>query len=207
MKNQGSMPGGMPWVAFRNDSEETIPPYGCMKITGGDLISGQHVLFAEKPDGEFGVHMFNGPREIAYIDSETPTYGMAVVPCGPVWASYDTGDTPANADEWGPVDNSWEIGLDGNGFIIVGDERDGRVLIVQPTSGGARKLGKTSGAISKGASGTIDIYSGTKGSETATGETVADVYNRFNTLASGSWVIIDRIDGAYEIIMADNCSE
>lgn len=75
-------------------------------------------------------------------------------------------------------------------------------------NGGTRLLGKTTTAHAKGASEDIDLYSGgTKGSETSTGETIPDVYNRFNSLDSGTWVLIDFIDSGWEIYQADNCAE
>ena len=49
--------------------------------------------------------------------------------------------------------------------------------------------GKTTvAAIGKGSSGTINVYAGTLGSETDTGQTLPSVYNRYANAAQGKWV-------------------
>lgn len=50
-------------------------------------------------------------------------------------------------------------------------------------------VGKTSAAaINKGASGAIEVFTGTVGSETGSGTSVSSVYNRFANVAQTKWV-------------------
>lgn len=67
-------------------------------------------------------------------------------------------------------------------YILVGI--NGKLEVINPTLQG---IGKTNAAHSKGASGTINIYSGTLGSETATGSTLT-AWNRFADVATTKWV-------------------
>jgi hypothetical protein len=59
---------------FRNDSGETCPAFGCLKVTDAeeDSTTGRYVLVIDKPDGTGGPFFFNGPREV--LDGE---YGQA----------------------------------------------------------------------------------------------------------------------------------
>ena len=66
-----------------------------------------------------------------------------------------------------------------------------------------RSLAKTTVAHNKGASATIDLYSGTtKGSETATGDSQS-AYNRFGNLATGMWCIAIFIGDGWELIAGE----
>lgn len=60
-------------------------------------------------------------------------------------------------------------------------------------------LVKTDAAHAKGATGTVSIYSGTKGSETDTGENIEGVYNRFADLATGKWALAFPVDSGWEL--------
>lgn len=72
-----------------------------------------------------------------------------------------------------------------------------------PREGAGILLGKTTTAHAKGASQSIDLYAGTLGSETATGETLTGVYNRFATLATGKWVHVASVNGRWELSAAE----
>jgi hypothetical protein len=64
-------------------------------------------------------------------------------------------------------------------------------------------IGKTDAALSKGASGTISIYSGTSASGlTDTGENVT-AYNRFGSIASNRWVAVWTMPWGYEVHAAE----
>ena len=64
-------------------------------------------------------------------------------------------------------------------------------------------LAKTTTTHDKGASQTIDLYSGTtKGSETTTGDSPS-AYNRFADLATGKWCIAIFINGGWELIAGE----
>lgn len=63
-------------------------------------------------------------------------------------------------------------------------------------------LGKTDAAISKGASGTVSIWSGAIGSEADTGVNVT-AYNRFANVAITKWVLVVSIQGRLYLAAAE----
>lgn len=65
-------------------------------------------------------------------------------------------------------------------------------------------LGKTDGAINKGASGTVSIWDGEEGSEEDTGRNMEGVYNRFANIGSSKWVIFAVFRGR-KYIVAPEC--
>lgn len=65
-------------------------------------------------------------------------------------------------------------------------------------------LGKTDGAINKGASGTVSIWDGPEGEEEDTDRNMTGVYNRFANIGSGKWVIFAVFRGR-KYIVAPEC--
>jgi hypothetical protein len=65
--------------------------------------------------------------------------------------------------------------------------------------------GKTSGAINKGASGTVVIYNGTSSSGIASTSLTlsSNVYNRFANVADGKWVFVMEFPWGYELFAAE----
>lgn len=124
---------GVRKVTFRNDAGEMIPAYALIQITGAVTVNDQVIFTADQWDGgdTSDVFYFNGPMDVA--DGE---YGSAFQPNTAQWVLYDDADTPGFQEEWGPVENSFEIGADGTGFIILGGQTDGRVLAVAKGGGG-----------------------------------------------------------------------
>ena len=67
-------------------------------------------------------------------------------------------------------------------------------------------LGKTTIFHAKGNTRAVDIYVGkTKGSEVKSAKTV-QAYNRFGDMEQGNWVILDKINGGWEITVGDPCA-
>lgn len=123
-------PTGVRSFNFRNDSGETIPAFGIVRIDGAEVADNNRlVLIGKKPNGSGKIHYINGGVEVA-----NGSFGSCAVASGPVWAKYDTGDTPSVGESWGPVSGSWELGIDGGGFKIVGGETEGRVLVESSAS-------------------------------------------------------------------------
>jgi hypothetical protein len=79
----------------------------------------------------------------------------------------------------------------------------GKWAYVRVGTGTMFALGKTNAAINKGASGQVNLYRGTKGSESATGDNLASVWNRFANVASGKWVICAYFLGGWDLIAAE----
>jgi hypothetical protein len=87
-------------VTVRNDSSETVPPYGIMRITGAetDPNSGAYLAVIDKPNGNGGYYLFNGAAEIGVSQ-----WGKGF--SGTVRAQWE-GDTPIHADVLG-AGESW----------------------------------------------------------------------------------------------------
>lgn len=111
-------------LLVRNDSDETAPAHGVLRVTGGEQIAGHAVVLVDKPDATNSVILFNTGRDIA-----SGAYGFALMD----WAEvlYGTG-TPAFDETWGPEDDSWELKEGNAGCKIIGGETTGegkRVLV------------------------------------------------------------------------------
>ena len=71
-------PGPTP-IYICNEADETIPPYGCMQVTGTREENERSYVLVDQPTDEFGVagpYLFNGPREISATDVVEDRYGI-----------------------------------------------------------------------------------------------------------------------------------
>jgi len=107
---------------FRNDSAETIPAFGCMRITDAetDIDTDAPMIVVGKPNSTGGPFIFNGPIEV-----EAGKYGQYQA-VGVVDAYYTAG-TPTSGEVWGPESN-WAISSSGDAAItIFGDVASGQI--------------------------------------------------------------------------------
>src|SRR5262249_49771951 len=148
---------------------------------------GRVVLTADQPN-TFGCQancFVNGPVPVA-----AGQYGFCTR-AGPVVALYDTADgTPAFGDAWGPRSGTWQLKKNTGGFLRRAPPTNaalGLALFV-PLPMLTFRGKTTAAAINKGASGTINIYTGALGSESDSGQTMPNVYNRYANAAQGRWV-------------------
>lgn len=93
---------------YENKSGETIPPYGCMKVSGSVFSSavGADIISVVKPNSERGLFVFNGQYSVA-------DGNIASCYTGKVRAAIDkefAGDTSQRI--WGPLDD-WYVRPDG----------------------------------------------------------------------------------------------
>lgn len=89
------------WLPFRNDSSETVPPFGVVRITGATEHNGQIVLTVDKPkvDATIPIHLgwgVNGPAQV-----QSNYYGSLTMD-PPYWVHYNDGDSPVAGQAWGP---------------------------------------------------------------------------------------------------------
>ena len=65
-------------------------------------------------------------------------------------------------------------------------------------------LGKTTTAISKSSSGSVEIWTGgtVSGTESPTGTSIT-AYSRFGAVATGKWVYIEQLESGWEITIAE----
>lgn len=174
------------WLEYRNDSAETVPPWGVLRITGVTVPEpGRVVLLADKPTGYGCQHraLLNGPTAVAAGKYGVATRGMFSA------ALYETADgTPAAGERWGPRGGSWKLRKWTGGFAVVGVTRaSAGLVLVQPVPM-VSLLGKTDAAHNRGTTGTVSIYAGPLGGETDTLLDLTGVYNRMGDVPAGKWV-------------------
>jgi hypothetical protein len=125
-------------VLVKNTTEEEIPQFACMRVTGVSLVGDRTVIEVEKPSSTDGEFLFNCEYAIPVEDTEAdpPQYGVG-------WAyRYGIvralGPEPDEAGElYGPVVDSWEIEPGGTLFNVFGrDDRNENGLIGRFAGGG-----------------------------------------------------------------------
>lgn len=117
------------WLDFRNDSGESIPPYGLVRVAG-TTSDADTILAGYKPDTDNDKTVFaNSPGIVS-----NGYYG--VLSCDwPLFAAYDTADgTPVAGEEWGVENGGWKLRSGKSGFIILGGaDATAGVVLVRPT--------------------------------------------------------------------------
>jgi len=101
-------------VFVKNTESETVPAYGCLRITGTAESGGRMALTVEKPSSTDGEFVFNGPYPIA-ASGVGWAYRFGVVNM--------LGNAPASANAtYLPIINAWQI-EEGNGpFVVFGED-------------------------------------------------------------------------------------
>ena len=202
-----SEPAGVRKVVFLSAASDVIPAYAAIQILAPTTLASGFVCWnAQKWDGgdTADIIYFNGNSDVA-----VGAYGQAFQPNTAQWVLYDTADTPAFQEDWGPVSGSYEIGLAGSGFIIMGGATDGRVLAVKDLSQSIHEgylCGDLSAAASTLSSPTtataIQLYKGSSGN-LEHGPTVT-ITNRDTTLTleADTYIQWTRINGENRIVWA-----
>ena len=175
------------WHEFVNNGASQIPAYGIVRATGVSIVEpGRVVLTVDQPN-TFGCQancLVNAPAAV-----NAGKHGYATR-SGPLVALYDTADgTPAFGDAWGPRNGTWKLKKNTGGFFALGVTNTSSGLgLFAPLPMHTFRGKTTAASIAKGSSGTINIYTGALGSETDSGQTMPNVYNRFANAAQGKWV-------------------
>lgn len=171
-------------IRFFNDSGEEVPAWGCMAVKSDTQTWAERdVSVIEKPSTTFRRnYLFNGA--LAVPDQ---TFGYAQ--SGPtVFALYGSG-SPVTDDAMGPTPSEW--------YLTKGNPATGIVLaltnatdkIVEMTWHEILKaLGKTTATVSKGSSGTINIYN--DDTDTIITSLTVSAKNRWCSVSSGKWVTV-----------------
>lgn len=190
-------PGGR--IRFKNESSEQVPTGGVMRITGADSTQGGFLKIA-KPNATFQrLYLVNIGDAInagkfgegSYLTSPDFSFEKNLV-------LYDTGNTPAYGESWGPQDGTWTIKKYRYGFTIQGGNTGtgaaSRTIAIQQVVN--EFWGQTDAAISKGSSGTVSVYDG---NDADTSINVSSVKNKFANVAitkkvkahwlGGSWYL------------------
>lgn len=114
------------FIMWENVSGETIPAYGCVKLTAYNDSTGHYD--ADKPDGDDGLYFVNGPSPVAdgaYGTSET-------------WDLARRGKTTSTtfAEVVGPVSGSWDMEPTGTGWRVFDDPASGSAALLKEGGGG-----------------------------------------------------------------------
>lgn len=145
-----------PGIRFKNSTNETIPPYAVMAVTGHDEDSFGKFTTIAKPGTTFRRrYIVNGPIEVKENRCGTAQAGNIQK------ILYDTG-TPANDEGWGPKPGQWSLSKNypqtaiSQGVV----DSDNKIMLAHwgPIQSG---MGQATEAITAGASGTIAVLQGT----------------------------------------------
>jgi hypothetical protein len=204
----------IPWVAFRNASGQTIPPYSLVTASswytpdpsntlGGPSLSpfftamqpGSDSYYSSNPSVNPYTLYITGREATPPAPSSGPN-GMAARPdVYPQLVSLN-GASGGSGQLAGPLSGSWSIAGGSAGFVMVGAPVGG--LVPVKTLPGPY-LGQSNQSIASGSSGPVDLWTGPKGAESDSQITFT-CYNRFGLLAPGSWCLFDWIDQGWEIV-------
>lgn len=189
-------------ITFRNDSAETVPAFGVMRVTDVELGDyGGELYVVGKPAKANWQDMLlvNGGRAVASGD-----FGEGRHAWEPGGVAVETG-TPAAGEDWGIPDDGWKLVAAGGShyyqkFAIGGMPGNVAIAVLAPNH--AYKC-KTDASHAKSATGTLSIWTGTKGSESDSTVNLTGIYNSFATLSSGKWCIADWTNGALELVAGE----
>ena len=104
------------WQLVKNDDGQTIPAYGLVIVTGADQLHDMPVLKVTLPSA--ATDAMSQLIGVAYSPIKAGNYGW--ITCQwPAYVSYDTGNTPAFGELWGPAANSAQLAKGNDGFMIL----------------------------------------------------------------------------------------
>jgi hypothetical protein len=124
-------------VFVRNDADEECPPYGCLQITGVDIVGGITVVTCTKPTSTDGEYLFNSPYAIASGGNGWAYRHGVVIALG-------NGTPPSAANViYQPVVDTWTIEEGGELFTVFGEHNvttDAVIGRQKATGGGGTKI-------------------------------------------------------------------
>lgn len=192
---------GLRWLPFRNDSGETVPAYGVVRVTGATERHGQLLLTAAQPDSALRrQYALNGPLPVAAGD-----YGSCT--CDSPWFALRGAGSPEPGQAWGPQPTSWSLVAGRPGFAVLGaiDEADPLRMLVRHDPP-QQLLGRTSATLTPGSSATIDLYFGGGGAESdSTIDLTAHEWMlpTGESVESGAEVVLSWINGLWYVTAAE----
>jgi hypothetical protein len=187
-------PTGIP---FRNDSGETVPAYGVMRVTGSVTVDGTEYVTIGKPNSDFKrKYLVNTGSDVANGAYGTGTWldeGGSVL--------YDDANTPAIGESWGPSNGSWKIKKWRYGFSIIGNPTGGSTDLVRAWQEEVNEfIGKTDSTHNKNSTGTVSIYDGNLADTT---DNMSSVENKFANVSSSKWVQVRWNAGKWHLVAAE----
>jgi hypothetical protein len=201
-------------VMAKNTSGSTIPMWGGCRITGitpsagTAATGGANAQFSRSPTITVAISSSVSTTDataVALQPIKAGQLGMVAV-AGVIQCRATITDTTHTRLSLAASSTNFASGTSGQ-LQILWKEGTGTgklALALFSQSPDFVKIGKTTSGWAKGASASIAVYSGSGGSETATGETVT-AWNKFVAIASDKWVIVVSIGGTWYVIAAE-CS-
>jgi hypothetical protein len=176
-------------LEFLNQNAGSIPAYGVVRVTGVSIVeAGRVVLTVDQPN-TYGCQancFINGPVAVS-----PGQYGYCTR-SGALVALYDTADgTPALGDAWGPRSGTWKLKKNAGGFFCLGPPTNsGLGLALFAPLPMLSFRGQPTADVTAGSSGTVNVYTGTFGSETQPTGTpsVSNVRNDSSCTVKGSQI-------------------
>lgn len=176
------------WLDGKNDSGETIPAYSVVEVKAGSVIDDRYHNYLDQASTTFSRNFgFSVGHDIEAGDQ----MGF-IMEAG--WVAYDSSETPAVGDSFGPKPSSWKVWKGYPGFRCVQIKADEHIMLAVREEVGTY-IGKADANINKGASGTVSIWIGTPGSESDSTVNISSCYNRTANIASGAWVTVQFMNG------------
>jgi len=172
-------------LRVKNSTGAVIPPFSVVLITTVTASNNEMLFTVVKPnasstDFNWNGYLVTGPFAIGSGASDE---GLATDLVQPNYVRYDTG-TPAIKEVWGPKHNQHTLSKGYYGFEVMGGNTTAagnNVTIARWVGVGEVLIKNESGSsIAAAASGTVNVYVGTAGSETDSGMDLT-VYNRSST--------------------------
>jgi hypothetical protein len=152
-------------IIVRNDSGETIPAHGVMRVTDVVDEDGVEIHEVAKPNNDFkSRYLVNTDSPIA---ADKSGFGTWLSESGKVLYNASAG-TPAVDEEWGAKSGQWSLEKYRPGFLVTG----GNDTEATTTRAWQRivtdLIGKADANISSNSTGTVSVFMGAGGSEAAT---------------------------------------
>lgn len=188
-------------VPFRNDSGETIPAYGVMRVTGVAGLGSIPTITVDKPSTTFQrLYLVNGPFQVSGTSGQNK-FGLGTWAEGAAYVLYDDANTPAYGEEWGPSASSWKIKKNRYGFFVIGGATGGSTDIVACKQSIVNEIyGQTDGALNKGSTQTVSIFDGANSDTT---DNLSTVNNRYGNVATTKKVTVRWHGGVPQVTSAE----
>lgn len=187
------------WVSFRNDSSETVPAFGCVRITGMTQRDGLPVYTGDKPSTTFQrLYLVNGPIQVA-----AGKYGQATFE--PQYVLVGSG-TPAYAEGWGPKPSQWGIYKGYYGFTIHGDYDSDKTIVFASQYEVNAVHGVADSNISASSTGTVSVYTyegGTTVTDTTCNITALHRFDQSTQVSSSKRVFCSWVGTGWMITQAE----
>lgn len=191
---EGLPPDG---VLFRNDDSEEAPAYGVLAISGSTETNGNTVTTTIKPSSTFRRrYLANGKNAIA-----SGEYGIGYPMNGnPVKVLYDTTNTPAYEEGWGPKPAEWKIFKGYYGYTILGNHDSTAATVWVTGEPISIVTAKTSTAHAKGATQSVDVFTADAATDTTWN---ISAKNAYCALATTKECEVSFIGNVYKLIAGD----